>query len=241
MGRYTLVMDTFEKQKIAISLKEGSKKKTKVSLKTIDDLTTQVPSASELAKSLNIRKNVSEFRVTYISNKMCLSLPVAYSDKKVLSRVKLQKGSNINVNNSVFQSIMYEFLSRLDSREEKYKDFYRFAMESNLLNLKQKEYISRRIASGDYTSFCEQEIHKLSSPYRQFRNILFLMEEYDMIYQNPVKEEVAEEIDDIDKDYDDPDKEGFFSEEEKKAYQEYMDNLPDENYEYVFRKSRGLV
>ena len=50
-----------------------------------------------------------------------------------------------------------------------------------------------------------------------------------------------EEIDDIDKDYDDPDKEGFFSEEEKKAYQEYMDNLPDENYEYVFRKSRGLV
>ena len=39
MGRYTLVMDTFEKQKISISLKEGSKKKTKVSLKTIDDLT----------------------------------------------------------------------------------------------------------------------------------------------------------------------------------------------------------
>ena len=71
MGRYTLVMDTFEKQKIAIGLKEGSKKKTKVSLKTIDDLTTQVPSASELAKRLNIRKNVSEFRVTYISNKMC--------------------------------------------------------------------------------------------------------------------------------------------------------------------------
>ena len=170
---------------------------------------------------------------------MCLSLPVAYSDKKVLSRVKLQKGSSININNSVFQSVMYEFLSRLDSREEKYKDFYRFAMESNLLNLKQKEYISRRIANGDYTSFCEQEIHKLSSPYRQFRNILFLMEEYDMIYQNPEKEEVEEEIDDIDKDYDDPDKEGFFSEEEKKAYQEYMDNLPEENYEYVFIKNRG--
>ena len=241
MGRYTLVMDTYEKQKIAITLKEGSKRKSKVSLKTIDDLTTQTNSVEELAQKLNIKRGVSNFRITYISNKMCLSLPVAYSDKKVLSRVRIQNGSNINVNNSVFRSIMYEFLSRLDSRDERYKDFYRFAMESKLLNAKQKEYISRRIASGDYTSFCEEEIQKLSSPYRQFRNILFLMEEYDMIYQNHEITSAKEEKEDEDIYEDDPDKEGFFSEEEKRAYQEYMDNLPDENYEYIFRKNRGLV
>lgn len=235
MGRYTLVMDTLDKQRVSINLSESGKTKSKVSLKTIDDLTTQTVSPEELAIKLNVKGKASGFKITYISNKVCLSLPIAYSDKRLLSRVKLQGGSNINVDNAVFRSVMYDFLRKLESKDSHNQDFYRFAMESSLLNSKQKEYILRRISSGDYTEFCESKIRAHSSTYRQFRNILFLMEQYDMRYKPKEEVDLSYEEDDYD-----PDKEGFFTEEEKKAYQEYLDNLPDENYEFPYRKRRDL-
>ena len=227
MGRYTLTFETFDKQKINIEFKKNNKSASRVPLKTIDDLTTKVNSKEELANLLNL-KEISKVKITYIYRQQEKTIPIAYSDKKVLSEVKTIDDNNISLSNTIFIKYMYEFLKLLEK-----KDFYNKIMSSDSISDKQKEYIYKRIKAGDYSLFCTEKIYEHSSSYRQFRNILFLVAGYKemLTLQNEKKVDTDED------DYD-PDKDGFMDYDEKIKYQEYLDNLPADSYEYEYLESK---
>lgn len=224
MGRYTLTMETYDNQTVNVCFKEASKTTSKVSLKTIDKFTTGVANQKDLLKRLETNLNVKNINITYLYNKIVKTTPIAYEDKKDLTKLNMISDSAIDVNNSVFNRHMYKFLELLED-----KKFYSYAMCSDLLTLKQKEYIEMRIYYGVYTKFIEDKLKSHSSTYHQFRNMLFLMEEYMLLKQSQnlvAAASLSEEEDERD-----PDEENLYSEEEKRKYQEYMDNLPDEYYD----------
>ncbi len=225
MGRYTLTMETYDNQTINICFKEASKMTSKVSLKTIDKFTTEAINQKDLLKRLDTDLNVKNINMTYIINKGIRTTPIAYQDKKDLAKLNMNTDSTIDINNSVFNHHMYKFLELLEE-----KKFYAYAMCSSLLTLKQKEYIELRIYYGVYTKFNEDKLKLHSSSYHQFRNILFLMEEYMLKKQSQNIIDPVSDTEDFDNH--DPDEENLYCEEEKRKFQEYMDNLPDEIPDY---------
>jgi|GEM_PF-2588215 len=221
MGRYTLTMETYDNQTVNVCFKEANKTASKVSLKTIDKFTTDVANQKDLLERLETNLNVKNINITYLYNKVIKTTPIAYRDKKDLTKLSMVTDSTIDTNNSVFNRYMYKFLEMLEE-----KKFFSYAMGSDLLTLKQKEYIEMRIYYGDYTKFIEDKLKSHCSTYLQFRNILFLMEEYMLLKQMqtaPIEASTYDEEDERD-----PDEDNLYSEEEKRKYQEYMDNLPDE-------------
>lgn len=224
MGRYTLTMETYDNQTVDVCLKEASKMTSKVSLKTIDKFTTDVANQQDLLKRLETKLNVKNIDITYLYNKAIKTTPIAYGDKKDLTRLNMITDSVIDTNNSIFNHHMYKLLELLEE-----KKFFSYAMCSDLLTLKQKEYIEMRIYYGVYTKFIEDKLKSHSSTYHQFRNILFLMEEYMLLKQRQNITEAASVGDEEDER--DPDEENLYSDEEKRQYQEYMENLPDEYYD----------
>jgi len=221
MGRYTLTMETYDNQTVNVCFKEASKATSKVSLKTIDELTTKVTNQEDLLRRLETKFDIKNINITYLYNKTIRTTPIAYEDKKDLTKLKMIADSTIDTNNGIFNDYMQKFLKLLEE-----KKFFSYAMCSNLLTLKQKEYIEMRIYSDLDLKFIENKLKSHSSSYYQFRNILFLMEEYMLLKQRQNTVEVASICDDEDER--DPDEENLYSEEEKIQYQEYMDNLPDE-------------
>lgn len=223
MGRYTLTMETYDNQTVNVCFKEASKMTSKVSLKTIDKFTTDVANQKDLLERLETKFNVKNINITYLYNKVIKTTPIAYKDKKDLTKLSMVTDSTIDTNSSVFNRYMYKFLEMLEE-----KNFFYYAMGSDLLTDKQKEYIELRIYYGDYRNFIEEKLKSHSSTYLRFRNILFLMEEYTLSKQKPtapIETSVYDEEDERD-----PDEENLYSEEEKRKFQEYMDNLPDEYY-----------
>lgn len=225
MGRYTLTMETYDNQTVNVCFKEA-KMASKVSLKTIDKFTTEASNQKDLLKRLDTDLNIKNINITYLYNKEVKIAPIAYGDKRDLTRLSMLNDSTIDINNSVFNHNMYKFLELLEE-----KKFFLYAMGSNLLTLKQKEYIELRIYYGIYTQFNEDKLKLHSSSYHQFRNILFLMEEYILLKQIQTAPVVASTCDE--EDDHDPDEENLYSEEEKRKFQEYMDNLPDEIPDYL--------
>lgn len=223
MGRYTLTMETYDNQTVNVCFNEADKMASKVSLKTIDKFTTDATNQKDLLERLETNLNVKNINITYLYNKTIRTTPIAYGDKKDLTKLSMISDSTIDTSNSVFNRHMYKFLEMLEERK-----FFCYAMSSNLLTHKQKEYIEMRIYYGVYTSFIEDKIKSHSGTYHQFRNILFLMEEYTLLKQKKAAPNVSIICDEEDER--DPDEEHLFSEEEKREYQEYMDNLPDEFY-----------
>jgi len=226
MGRYTLTMETYDNQTVNVCFKEASKMASKVSLKTIDKFTTEAANQNDLLKRLETNLNVKNINITYLYNKDVKTTPIAYGDKKDLAKLSMITDSTIDTNNSVFNRYMYKFLEMLEE-----KKFFSYAMSSDLLTLKQKEYIEMRIYYGEYTKFVEDKLKSHSSTYLQFRNILFLMEEYMLLKQKQTVQNVTSPCDEEDER--DPDEENLYSEEEKRQFQEYMDNLPDEVPDYL--------
>lgn len=223
MGRYTLSIQTYDNQTINLRFNQQGKFESKVSLRTIDCLTTQFKDKESFIARLKQDYIIEDINITYLANKIVKNTYVAFEDKKDLTKIAMIDKSNIDVNNSVFNSHMYDFFNMLEDEK-----FFVFAINSDLLTYKQKEYIEVRIVDGNYDKFYEDKIKNYSSSYLQFRNILFLMELYKMKKQLPKVEIPAEE----DTEYYDPDEDNLYSEEEKRQYQEYMDSLPDELPDY---------
>ena len=223
MGRYTLSMLTYDNQTINLRFNQQGKFESKVSLRTIDSLTTHFKDKESLIARLKQNYIIEDINITYLANRMMKSTYVAYEDKKDLVKLDMIDNSNIDINNSVFNGYMYDFLHMLEDRE-----FFLFAINSDLLTYKQKEYLELRIINGNYDKFYEDKIKSYSSSYLQFRNLLFLMEHYKIKKQLPeVQIQSEEEIE-----YYDPDEDNLYSEDEKRQYQEYMDSLPDELPDY---------
>ncbi len=226
MGRYTLTMETYDNQTVNVRFNEAGKMTSKVSLKTIDKFTTETTDENDLLKKLKVNLKIKNIDITYIFNKEIRTTPIAYNDKKDLAKIKMISNSAIDTNNSVFNKVIYEFLELLEE-----KSFFLYAMGSDLLTIKQKEYIEMRIYYGVYTKFYEDKLKLHSSSYHQFRNILFLIEKYTLIKQN---KNVPEPVTDMEEfDDHDPDEENLYSEEEKRKFQEYMDSLPDGVPDYL--------
>lgn len=225
MGRYTLTMQTYGNQSIKMPFNENGRKATKVSLWTIDKLTTDSKNEEDFLNSIGKCQKVNDVTITYLNNRELKSVPVAYQDKKALTEVTLNKENKINIDNNVFKKNIYMFLQKLEDR-----NFFEFSMNSSLLTDKQKEYITIRIEYGNYKKFYEDKIITHSSSYRQFRNILFLIEEYELMKMNKCleKESTTEPEDEHD-----PDLDHIYSEEEKQEFQAYLDNLPDEIPDYI--------
>ncbi len=223
MGRYTLSLQTYDNQIINLRFNQQGKFESKVSLRTIDSLTTQFKDKESFIARLKQDYIIEDIKITYLANKIVKNTYVAFEDKKDLTKIAMIDKSNIDVNNSVFNGHMYDFLDMLEDEK-----FFVFAINSDLLTYKQKEYIEVRIVDGNYDKFYEDKIKSYSSSYLQFRNIIFLMELY-KIKKQLLKVEIPA-VEDIE--YYDPDEDNLYSEEEKRQYQEYMDNLPDELPDY---------
>lgn len=223
MGRYTLSLQTYDNQIINLRFNQQGKFESKVSLRTIDSLTTQFKDKESFIARLKQDYIIEDIKITYLANKIVKNTYVAFEDKKDLTKIAMIDKSNIDVNNSVFNGHMYDFLDMLEDEK-----FFVFAINSDLLTYKQKEYIEVRIVDGNYDKYYEDKIKSYSSSYLQFRNILFLMELY-KIKKQLLKVEIPA-VEDIE--YYDPDEDNLYSEEEKRQYQEYMDNLPDELPDY---------
>lgn len=224
MGRYTLTMETFNRQIVTINLLEDNQYKEKVSLRTIDKYTTKSTSRDDLIKRINSNEKIKSIKITYIQNGMIKEVPLAYKDKSKLNDVKLEKGSNISLSNTVFQSTMSKLLDLLNKR-----DFFSLALNSSLLTLKQKEYIEKIFVDGEYSEFNKNKLYSYSAPYRQFRNILFLIEQYEV--HKKIEEERKVTIEDDEDDYEDV----WLSEEEKEKYEQYLESLPDGIPDYMDR------
>lgn len=244
MGRYTLSVETFKKQKIVIEF-DGPKGYTaKVPLSVIDEFTTQASNARELTEILEI-KGVKNIKITYVHNREEKTLPIAYDDKHSLNEVVMIDDSNVSQTNKVFLNEMFNFLKLLENKE-----FYEMIMKSREVTDKQKEYIFKRIKEGDYSDFVTRKIYEYSASYKQFRSILFLAEQFktrdqkipfeqSRDYLEPEEIEPAPVVDeDNDEDEYDPDKDGFMSDEEMEAYQNYLKSLPDDNFTKEERETK---
>ena len=59
MGRYTLMMETYDNQTVNVCFKESSKMTSKVSLKTIDIFTSDVANQKDLLKE---QENIADLK-----------------------------------------------------------------------------------------------------------------------------------------------------------------------------------
>lgn len=227
MTKYSLVMETFDKQTIKINFLEKNKLTNEVSLKTIDEYTTTTSSREELLKKINSNEKIKSIKITYVIDDWIRQVPLAYNDKNKLNEINFKHGSHIDENNRVFKNTMSKLMELL-----KKDDFYIYAMESDLLTSKQKEYIEIIFKSVKYNQFNYSKFYSYCNSYRNFRDILFLIEKYEMLVlaNQEKKTVIIEEIDDED-DHEDV----LFDEDEKKRYQQYLDNLPDNLPPYIDR------
>lgn len=217
MGRYTLNING-----------EPIKTFTEVSLNKIDKFTTSYNSISDILEALDRKniKGVKNLKISYRVYKTEKQLNVALNDKEDLQYVSEELTGKIDYNNRVFSRYANEFCEKI----RKDKDFYIFVMKSNLLNLKIKQYIE--LDHHKSNVFYENKIKEYLGSYLQFRNVLFLLEEYVWVkigkdIENQKKQQNKEQATPLDGEN--------FTKEEIEEYQKYIDNLPDDEPDYLTR------
>ena len=214
---------------ITVPFNINGKEVTKLPLKDIDDYTTQFPDLKTLNEKLGY-KGINTIIITYMFRGSKNSLDIAYDSKRMLHNLDMVSDSSININNSYYQMMMNRFISYLDDDY-----FVDRALKTLRLSPKQKELIFEYGVNRNHMDSIAYEIKRESSGYKQFRDILFLIEYYEkrMATQAAIEEErKAREIDEYDDDYE-PDKEAFISVEERARYNE---EDPDEYNEVGLRR-----
>lgn len=213
MGRYTLNING-----------EPIERFTNVSLNEIDRFTTSYDSISDILEALDRKdiKGVKNLKISYFVDKMQKQLDVSLDDKEDLKNINDQPSGKIDYTNRVFLRHTNNFCEKIRND----KEFYKFVMKSNLLNLKIKQYIELDCHNNNV--FYDNKIKEYLGSYLQFRNVLFLLEEYEWIkIGKDIYDQKSEEVSDKENN---PLLEEGFTKEELKKYQTYMDNLPDDDY-----------
>lgn len=217
MGKYTLNING-----------QPIEKFTKVSLNKIDEFTTSYDSISDILEALDRKniKGVKNLKISYRVCKMQEELNVALDDKRDLKYVNDGKTAKIDYTNRVFLRYANKFCEKI----RKDKEFYKFVMKSNLLNLKIKQYI--KLDHNNSNIFYENKIIEHLASYLQFRNVLFLLEEYEWV---KIGKQIEEQKSKKTNEGNNPLDGENFTKEELEDYQTYMDNLPDDEPDYLMR------
>lgn len=220
MGRYTLKLNVKGLEPIIISVPENKKMKEKVSLMAIDSLTLGANPMIVLKRlDFDNAKLVSqgEFYISYISNKEEKRLNVLFNDAHGLKSIAEEGNREINPNNKAF----HEFIDKVFLPLTNDLKFTNFLRDNDFLSPKLNEWIANLYSNRYGKDFCIEKIKHYAASYKKFRALVMAVE----LYKNPKYLE-ANQDDFMDEDRD-PDLAGFYSEEEKKAYERYMENLPD--------------
>ena len=209
MGRYTLILDGNPVEKY-----------TKVNLREIDLYTINFNTTKELIDDLN-RKGITdlaELKITYKAYSKEKRLSVALDSKNVLKQVKCLSEGKLDYSDSTFKKYTRKFCEQL-LRD---KDFFKLCLRSNLLNSKIKDYIELMVYEKNV--FYENKLIEHLGNYLQFRNVIFILSEYEGYKQalQSKQEKIEEPEENKGYLYDEN-----FTQEEIEAYQDYMDNLPD--------------
>ena len=221
MGRYTLKSDIKGLEPIVVSLPENGKIKEKVSLMTIDSLTLGSNPFVVLKKlDFDNAKLVSQgkFYISYISKKEEKRLNVLFNDAYGLKSIALEGNQEISPNNKVFHEFIDKVLLPLTNDLK----FMNFARDNGFLSPKLNEWIGNLYSWKYGKDICIKKIKEYAASYKKFRALVMAVE----LYKNPKFLETVNTI--YYDDERDPDLDGFYNEEEKRNYNEYMENLPDE-------------
>jgi len=220
MGRYTLKSDVDEMGQITIKVPEDSKKKEKVSLMAIDALTLD-SNPFVVLKTLDFdeayRVSQGKFYISYMSSKEEKKLNVLWNDAHGLKSIAEEGQREISETNQVFHQFIDNVFIPL-TRDWKFMNFVR---DNGFLSPKLNEWIGALYSNRYGKDFCIQKIKQYAASYKKFRALVMAVE----LYKNPDYLKFDPNIQYFEER--DPDLDGFYSEEEKEQYREYMDNLPE--------------
>jgi len=221
MGRYTLKSNVEGMGQVIIKVPEEAKKQEKVSLMAIDVLTIG-SNPMVVLKTLDFDEaeliSKGKFYVSYMSSKEEKQLNVLWNDAHGLKSIAEEGQREISDSNQVFHKFMDNVFLPLTNDLK----FMHFARANGYLSQKINEWISNLYSNKYDESFCNQKIKQYAASYKKFRALVIAVE----LYKNPEFLKFNPNIQ-----YEeerDPDLDGFYSEEEKRAYREYLENLPEE-------------
>lgn len=220
MGRYTLKSDVKGLGQVIIRIPEEKKVKEKVSLMAIDSLTLDANPKVILKKlDFDDAKLIEQgtFYISYISKGEEKKLKVLFNDAHGLKSIALEGKREISPNNQAFHQFMDKVFLPL-TNDLKFMNFLR---DNGFLSQKLNEWIGNLYSNKYSKDFCTQKIKEYAASYKKFRALVMAVELYKKPnFLQPKQDYYIEE----DRD---PDLDGFYSSEEKKAYNNYMENLPD--------------
>lgn len=171
MGRYTLTVDDKEVPGYV-----------RADLREIDKFTSSFANAEELLKKLKLEGRIS---VNYNHNGL-KRLKIAYEDKSVVGLLTYLENRRINTGDPIFREEIQKFLDKVFEDVE----FKEFVFRTKLINNRVKECISEYISARTFCNPVIYEdvqdlneklgvVHKNLSEYLQFRNLLFIVGEYE--------------------------------------------------------------
>ena len=221
MGRYTLKSDVEKMGQVIIKVPEDSKRKEKVSLMAIDALTLG-SNPIVVLKTLDFDEaslvSQGKFYISYISSKEEKNLNVLWNDAHGLKSIAEEGKREISETNQVFHQFMDNVFLPLTNDLK----FMCFLRDDNYLSPKLNEWINALYSNRYGKDFCVQKIKQYAASYKKFRALVMAVELYknpDYLKFDPNMRYVEER---------DPDLDGFYSEEEKEEYRDYIENLPVE-------------
>lgn len=254
MGRYTLKVNLPEYGDFNIVIPERGMDKLKVDLMTIDSYTIN-KNPNIILKHLDFDKALvsgqETFYISYMSNGQEKRLNTIFKDSHDLKSISDKGERKIDIGNSNF----YRFINNVFLPMITNRKFYKFLKDKDLIGYKLDEWVYNYLNDYYKADFCIEKIKEYASEYKQFRALILGVELYkDPNFINPIKPktqsedekndfesfEPIEEIDDERPYYhkyafsglnDDMDPDRMFalySEEELRAYDEYLNSLPDD-------------
>ena len=222
MGRYTLKTDVQGLGKIIIKVPENQKKKEKVNLMSVDAMTLD-SNPEFILKKLDFDDaeviGQGKFYIAYVSNGSEKKLEVLFNDAHGLKGIALEGNREISSTNQAFHQFMDKVFLPLTNDLQ----FMNFIKDNEFLSPKLNEWIANLYSSRYSKSFCIQKIKEYAASYKKFRALVMAVE----LYKNPDFLVPKQKHFYIEEDRD-PDLDGFYSAEEKREYDKYMENLPDE-------------
>lgn len=228
MGRYTLKSDVEKMGQVIIKVPEESKSKEKVSLMAIDALTLN-SNPLVVLKTLDFDDaylvSQGKFYISYMSSKEEKQLNVLWNDAHGLKSIAEEGQREISETNQVFHQFMDKIFLPM-TNDFRFVDFLR---DNGYLSPKLDEWLNHLYSNRYDKRFCVQKIKQYAASYKKFRALVMAVE----LYKNPDYLNFDPNIRYIEER--DPDLDGFYSDEEKKEYMEYMENLPDEEHPHAHR------
>lgn len=177
-GRYTLVLENSFREKFQHSFAEYNNS-TKVPLAAIDEFTTEFSNKEELFEQVNnmnlVKNEYERAYITYQHNKQIKTLPVVFSDMPQIKELAKEKDTQIRIDNRVFTKVSSDFCKKI--QDSYYKNFFIHSTEDTKLI----EYINLYTYNGHYgyDPFNREKIIKKLQAYKQCREVIISMNQYD--------------------------------------------------------------